>query len=146
MSSRPVGAVAAASSLDRSSLLHQLALASHRMGHADVVEEQSTLVLRGWALRFVMLPLYGLFLFLFGVASIGSGELWGVIVGTVIFIGGVVAVVRAGRAALIVDSSGITIRNVLYTKRWTWAEIGEVGWDDVAIMSGRGSVTGVSVC
>ena len=106
----------------------------------------ATLVLRGWLLRGFWAPLYGILLATLAVSGLSSRDGWGVAFGVIALVCAVVASVRSVRAAFIVDSFGITIRNVLYTKRCAWPEIGEVGWDHVAVMSSRGGIVGISVC
>lgn len=74
-----------------------------------------------------------------------SGSFIGVVLGTGFVMVGIVLVVRALRSSLVVDDSGMTIRNPWTTHRWSWEEIAEVGWD-VPGWARFGGLFVISVC
>lgn len=74
-----------------------------------------------------------------------SGSFIGVVLGTGFVMAGIVLVVRALRSSLVVDDSGMTIRNTWTTHRWSWEEIAEVGWD-VPGWARFGGLFVISVC
>jgi hypothetical protein len=69
----------------------------------------------------------------------------GIVVGTIFVVCGAVLVFRAWSSCLLADQSGVTIRNIWTTRRWGWAQIGEVGWDAPG-WARSGVVVAISVC
>jgi hypothetical protein len=77
--------------------------------------------------------------------SFGADVAAGAPIGALFVAVGGVITLRAARSALIADDIGLTIRNAWTTKKWSWDEIGEVGWDSPG-WARFGGIVAISVC
>ena len=77
-----------------------------------------------------------------GVSAVASVSTLGFVIGLPLMLLGGLLVTRSSRIVFRADDAGITIRNVAYTRSWSWEDVGEVGWDD---SMGRGGGRGLSV-
>jgi Bacterial PH domain len=93
--------------------------------------------------------LTGLWLWIFGLlafTALTAGSALGAAVGGVLIVMGLVAAVRTWRSAMLVDESGVTIRNIWRTRSWSWHEIGEIGSDNPGWNRFAGPIHAISVC
>jgi hypothetical protein len=63
-------------------------------------------------------------------------------IGVPVVVVGCWAAVRSVSARLVADDEGVTVRNVLATRRWRWDQIGEIAWD----IGWTASMHGICVC
>jgi hypothetical protein len=93
--------------------------------------------------------LTGLWLWVFGllaVTALTAGSALGAALGGVLIVMGLVAAIRTWRSAMLVDESGVLIRNTWRTRSWSWHEIGEIGSDNPAWNRFAGPIQAISVC
>ncbi|HEY6697442.1 MAG TPA: hypothetical protein VIZ67_04405 [Acidimicrobiales bacterium] len=98
--------------------------------------------------RLAVVPLAAIWAWNFGLLAAiaySFGSSTGIALGSQFVAAGVVLVVRSLRSELLVDESGITIRNTWTTRSWAWDEIGEVGWDSPG-WARYGAIYAISVC
>lgn len=115
------------------------------MERADVTAGGERVVIRVLVSVVGLAVIWGVFVGLAAWIAYGSGSFIGLVVGTGFVTVGIVLVVRTLRSCLVVDDSGMTIRNTWTTQRWSWEEVAEVGWD-VPAWARYGGLFVISVC
>jgi hypothetical protein len=112
---------------------------------ADVTTSGERVVIRVPLATVALAGIWGVFVAGAAWLAYESGSAIGVALGTCLVVVGIVLVVRAVRSSLVVDDSGITIRNTWTTHHWSWEEVAEVGWD-VPGWARYGGLFVISVC
>ncbi len=70
----------------------------------------------------------------------------GVASGLIIVVASMYFAYRSWVAELLLDNTGVTIKNVVKTRHWSWDQVGEFGWDQPTWNIRGAHVRCVSVC
>lgn len=83
----------------------------------------------------------------FGVAlAVSVANAVAVASGLIIVVASMYMAYRSWVAELLLDNTGVTIRNALKSRHWSWDQVGEFGWDQPAWNIRGAHVRCVSVC